>query len=483
MSSNRGNTVPIPGFPPRGSGLPGVPEVSQSRTWGHPHKLGRGWDWKPGKILLGEWEGRLLGEPDRVHAGDGSGDDRHLMTVAGSRAGKSKTVLIPNLMRYPGSVIVIDPKGELARATAAHRRSLGQTVVVLDPFGTTGETGDCYNPLDELDPNADTFVDDVALVADALILDAEKDQHWTDSAKNLVRGLILYLFASEGVVSLPRLRRILLGAEGSLKRPGDGDGPDSNLFMRMALMDDFDELLALTGRTFQEKGERELGSILSTAREQLSFLDSVPLGRALHSSPLRLRALKQRPATVYLCLPAARLATHARWLRLIVTLGFAETERDETVPRHPVLFMLEEFGALGYLRSIERAAGFMAGFGLRLWPVVQDFTQLKQHYPNSWETFLGNAGIIQAFGNVDLMTTQHLSRMMGTARVVEIQHVHVSSKANDAGDLGRREHVRSVPLLEAAEIALYFARETGRQLIIVPGRPPLYMNRMPHGSA
>ena len=65
----------------------------------------------------------------------GRDDDRHVVTVAGSRAGKSSTVLIPNLLRYPGSVLVLDPKGELARATAAQRRRMGQRVYVLDPFG------------------------------------------------------------------------------------------------------------------------------------------------------------------------------------------------------------------------------------------------------------------------------------------------------------------------------------------------------------
>ena len=60
------------------------------------------------------------------------------MTVAGSRAGKSSTVLIPNLRQYPGSVVVLDPKGELARATIEHRRRMGQKCFVLDPFGETG---------------------------------------------------------------------------------------------------------------------------------------------------------------------------------------------------------------------------------------------------------------------------------------------------------------------------------------------------------
>ncbi len=116
-------------FPPRGSGIAGRHEKAPSAAWGHPWQLGSSWDWKTGEVLLGHWEGRLIGRAD----------DRHMITVAGARAGKSSTVLIPNLKRYPGSCIVLDPKGELARATAARRTELGQRVFVLDPFGEVVE--------------------------------------------------------------------------------------------------------------------------------------------------------------------------------------------------------------------------------------------------------------------------------------------------------------------------------------------------------
>ena len=154
------------------------------------------------------------------------------------------------------------------------------------------------------------------------------------------------------------------------------------------------------------------------------------------------------------------------------------------VPRGqlPVWFVLEEFPTLGHMKSIEMAAGLVAGFGVKLWAVLQDLTQLQTHYSKSWETFLGNAGIIQAFGNADLTTAEHLSKMLGAAQVIERQEVRVSGAAMASGDLGRRENLRSVRLLDANEITQWFARETGRQLIIVPGRPPIYMQRLPIGG-
>jgi type IV secretion system protein VirD4 len=176
-----------------------------------------------------------------------------------------------------------------------------------------------------------------------------------------------------------------------------------------------------------------------------------------------------------------RMSTHYRWLRLVVQQALIAMERKPVArEKLPVWFVLEEFPALGHMRPIEAAAGLMAGFGVKLWTVIQDLTQLKTHYPKSWETFLGNAGVIQAFGNVDITTTDHLSKMLGMTQVLERQDVPVSGSAMAHGDIGKREHVRSVRLLDSYEITQWFARETGLQLVLVPGRPPIYMQRLPY---
>jgi type IV secretion system protein VirD4 len=449
-------------FPPRGSGLPGYVDLPPSQTWGHPWELGPNWDWHPGMVLLGQWEGRALGIDD----------DRHVVTIAGGRTGKSSTVLIPNLRRYPGSVIVIDPKGELARACAMHRARLGQRVYILDPFGETGLPTASHNPFTELGHGKPEHVSaDAAQLADGLIIGNPRDPHWTDSAKNLTRGTALHLLAADARKgSLRHLRQWLNATPAALDR----------LFTDMANSDAFDGVVANIGASFlgkKESGGRELQGILSTAQEQTAPLDDIV--RITDVSDFRLTDLRDGNLTVFLVLPGMRIGTHYRWLRLVIQQALNAVERAP-VPRGrlPVWFVLEEFPALGHMRSIEIAAGLMAGFGVKLWSVMQDLTQLQTHYPKSWETFLGNAGVIQAFGNVDVTTTEHLSKMLGMTEIITRQDIRASGQAMGHGDTGRREHPRSVRLLDASEITQWFSRETNRQLVLVPGRPPIYMQRL-----
>ena len=152
-----------------------------------------------GKILIGALGTKLVGLQD----------NRHVMTVAGSRAGKSVT-LIGNLMFYDGSVLVTDPKGELARTTALARVALGQKVFILDPFqmvkGEAARYRASYNPLTRLKLNNLTIIEDAMQIADALVVTTgqEKDPHWNESAKGFLFGLILYAAVAPGMEDADR---------------------------------------------------------------------------------------------------------------------------------------------------------------------------------------------------------------------------------------------------------------------------------------
>lgn len=455
-------------FPPRGNTGRGAINTAPDAQWRHPDTLDASWTYDhASKLLLGGWNERWIGWKN----------DRHIVTVAGSRAGKSSTVLIPNLARYPGSAIILDPKGELTRATAEHRRELGHQVYVLDPFGITGGPSASHNPLDEIGAQrrAD-MAGDAMLMGEALIIGNEKDPHWTDAARNFIRGLSLYLklFKPQSA-NLETIRAHLHADEDALTK----------LLSEMIRVDAAtsaeNAIIRNAGSSFMSKlklAPRELQSVLSTAQEQTAPLDDmVAISRR---SDFALADLKKHPTTIYLVLPGIRMGTHFRWLRLVIQQAMAAMEFTKARPGSlPVLFVLEEFSALGYMRSVETAVSFMAAFGMKLWSVLQDFTQLRTHYPNSWETFLGNAGLIQAFANAYVTTTEHLSKMLGQTTFIEEQNVFITGSQMGQGDTGRREHIRQSRLLDPAEITKYFARETNRQLLIVPGYDPIYLNRLP----
>jgi type IV secretion system protein VirD4 len=425
------------------------------------------WAYQPGKVFLGSLGDRLLGVTD----------DRHLITIAGSRAGKGTSVVVPNLLLYPGSVLCVDPKGENARITAKRRMAMGQKVFALDPFETSGLPIASFNPLSIIDLDAETCVDDAALIADAIIIqETGTGQHFTAAARNWIRGLLLYIAAHE-----PPERRHLVRLRELLTLSGT---EMSGLLERMIDSEAAYGVIARAGGAIAQKESRELSGVLSTAIEQTDFLDSPPMRKVLERSDFALTDLKRGNVTLFLCLPAGRMATHNRWLRIFINLVIEAMERSGPAREkdHPVLVIMDEFPVLGHLESIEKASGMIAGFGVRLWPVIQDLSQLKRHYKESWETFMGNAGLLQAFGNADLTTLKYLSERLGQSTVITVSKGEISQSQAANGFTGESVSQTLVPLMTPDEIGRYFSRRSGAQLLLWPGSHPIAADRVDYFS-
>lgn len=450
-----------------------------SASWLNPAELDADrFTFADGKILLGQARDKLVGIDD----------NRHIVTIAGSRAGKSATSLMSNLLTWNGSVITIDPKGELASNTAHHRAAMGQDVFILDPFnevkGKAAQYRTAFNPFDELRVSGPVdVVDDAAAIADTMVVANDgKTDHWTLAARNLIRGIMLYaLHERPQDASLNDVREILTSPLSKKAKGSDGANMslEEHFDEMMGAGDAFGGVVAGVGGTMAGKPENEMGSIISTAIEQTAFLDSIPMQGHVGTSGLKsLRVLKHKPTSIYLVLPASRMATHYRWLRVVLNLAMTALEREENKTGKPVLCILEEFPTLGHMQQIEAAAGLMAGYDVKLWTVMQDLSQIQAHYPKSWETFLGNAGIVEAFGNTDSTTLEYLSKRLGNTLAVQKQPDNLSLDARAQGAPQERETIVTVPLMAPYEIALAFNRDKANKLVMLAGEKPFAMRRV-----
>jgi Type IV secretory pathway, VirD4 components len=116
---------------------------------------------------------------------------------------------------------------------------------------------------------------------------------------------------------------------------------------------------------------------------------------------------------VFLVLPAKLIPAYSKWFRLMVVSALDALMSTEEKGEKPVLLMLDEFASLGHLSSVENAMGLAAGFGVQLWPFVQDIHQLKDTYKQRWQSFLANAGVQQYFTPADMETAEHISKRAG----------------------------------------------------------------------
>ncbi len=400
--------------------------------------------------------------PDRVNtypsaASPEFGGDRHLVTVGPNGSGKTRRLLIPNLFRLKNwSAVVIDIKGELAATTAAYRAAQpSHKVVVIDPFHVMESNyprlaekyeylkTNGFNPVAALDPKSDDFPDDAMRLAEAIIRVDEKEPHWGQSAQDLIAALIMYV----------RLTKPETGSLADVRAHlGEPAGEFRNTVRQMriaAVQNDCDELGVKVGRFADMTSEdRELSSIFSTALTQTRWLDSRAIKADLGHGAFDFSALKERATTVYLILPPRYLATHATWLRVMVTSVLLPLMRSVEEAKVPVLFMLDEFSQLGHMPVIENNMAMLRGYGVKLWPVFQDFAQAKALYKDRWESFIANAGVVQAFAPQDVTTREYLSKLSGQ-RLYWLKAGGTTSSQNMGGQssisAGSNETLQNMP--------------------------------------
>lgn len=352
----------------------------------------------------------------------GIATDRHAITIAGSRSGKGAALIIPNLLRWPSNVLVIDPKGENAEQTYLRREEMGQAVHVLDPFKSADipdRLRAAFNPLASIDLTSNRARATISAIANGLIVVTDpKHLEWVSGARALLAGVTAYVLmnAPPEHHNFASVRDILMQPTERPEEDGEAKGlwADAQRMSEDTRMGGLIRSAGLTLITAIESSKGMEKDFLGLARRSTEWLDDEAISACLSHSTFQLADLKTGSASVYLVLPADGdfLETYGAFLRLFVKTALNAMGVDQKGKR--CLFILDEFYSLGKLEEIVDAAGRMPSYGVHLWPFLQNLTQLYERYGRDGaETFFGNADAHVFFGNTDATSLDYVSNRIG----------------------------------------------------------------------
>ncbi len=347
--------------------------------------------------------------------------EHHTLIVARTRTGKGTRVIIPTLLRYGGSALVIDPKGENAAITAAIRRDqLQQSIHILNPWNELASTYErrgftraTYNPLDILDRTDPNVVAIAQTLAGAICPSPAnaKDRFWQGSAANVLTAVFLYLTETLGEQkTLGRAREIV-----SLTRKEF----TAKYLTQMAASKAFSGAIREFAAPFIDLADETYSGVMSNLSESTKFLSDPQVKAATARSSFSMNDLASQKATVYVVIPTERMDTQKTWLRLVIAAAMHVFKHPQATPAygHRCLFLIDEFAALGRLDDLPRDIATMSGFGVDFALIVQGLDQLKDHYAEARGTILSNCAY-KWFCNVnDLDSAKYLSDTLGKATV------------------------------------------------------------------
>lgn len=340
------------------------------------------------------------------------GGSEHVMLHAPTRSGKGVGVVIPNLLTWPDSVVVLDVKRENWEASAGFRAAHGQEVVLFDPLDPEGRTAR-FNPLGHIDRDDPVAVlDELQKLAVMLFPPPQHgDPFWAEAARTGLIGVGAYVAETPDLpFSLGAIYRELTSGDPRARLPEAvraraSAGRPLSYGCVSAISD------------FCSASENTFASIKQTITARMNLWLNPRVCAATDVSDFDLRDLRERRLSLYLGVSPDNLARVAPLYNLLLQqLVDLNTRERPTADRHTVqvLMVMDEFARLGHAAVIAHGFSYVAGFGLRLLPVLQSPAQLRAEYgPDLAEEIMANCGLEIAFAPKELKVAQDLSERLG----------------------------------------------------------------------
>jgi type IV secretion system protein VirD4 len=351
----------------------------------------------------------------------------HTAVFAPTGAGKGVSLVIPHLLTWRDSCVVVDFKGENYRITSDARKRMGQRVVRLDPFKVCGDGSDSYNALDGIDPESPAANDECSSVANAFVIRTglEKDPHFPDMAETWIGALTaaVVAFAEPEDRNLQTVRTLLTNP-----------AKMQATIEMMCASDKWEGMLARRGHELTNSKDKELASTLTTTNRFMHFLDTVMVSKNTKKSSFDPAELLTGKMTIYLILPPEHIRTQSALLRLWIGSLLRTVMRGGLQETNKVNFICDEANSLGKMDQISDILAIGRGYGIRLQLYYQDCGQLKKCWPDGTDqTLLANTTQI-FFGVNDQTTAEYVSNRLGEKTII------VTSGGSGDGTSEQRSH-------------------------------------------
>ncbi|HCK84681.1 MAG TPA: conjugal transfer protein TraG [Hyphomonadaceae bacterium] len=348
----------------------------------------------------------------------------HQLLIGASRSGKGRGHVVPTLLAWPHSALVLDVKGELADGDARHgfagtsgfRASLGPVL----RFAPTRLESNAFNPLFEVRKGANE-IRDVQNIVEILVDpagDGRNQDFWDRSAKAVLVGIILHVLYAE-----PIERKTLAIVREKLR-----DLDATALAMKATLhrlnprtqMPEVHPEVLHAAESFLAGEERLKAGVKATAESFFGLFADEIIARNTKTSDFRIGDLMcaERPVTLYLQPPpsdALRLMPLLRVLVNQIARALMEHQGADSLgrkKRHRLILVLDEFPVLGRMPFFETMMGAMAGYGLKAFLVTQSLNHITKAYGRD-NVILDNCHIVTSFAAADTETAKRIAEMAG----------------------------------------------------------------------
>lgn len=339
-----------------------------------------------------------------------------VFVAAPTRSGKGVGVVIPNLLHYQDSVVVLDVKNENWDLTAGFR-SKYQECFLFAPKAEDGRSHR-YNPLDYIDRSHVKRMGDIQNIANIMYPSDGDDAFWQSQSQRLFTGLILYMLeTTDRPCSMAELVKLATPnkpldewiVETINQRKADG---------KPLSVECIEALMAFAGNS----SENTRAGILSSLTAPLNIFTDPMVAAATSTSDFRLDEVRKKRISIYVGIQPNELPRFDKLLNLffsqLINLNTRVLPEQDPSLKYQCLVLLDEFTALGHVEIIAKAVAYIAGYNMRLMLIFQDKSQAEKYYTREGaKTLLSNMSCQIIFAPRTVEDAEEYTKLLGTETV------------------------------------------------------------------
>ena len=333
----------------------------------------------------------------------------HGMVIAGTGAGKGRSVAIPMLLTQNNPAVVLDTKGELYAVTAERRRQMGHAVYCLDFAKMTGKQTHRFNFMDVFRYfTKNDFIDVQAQLMAGMMSFAKSglsDAFWDAQGVNLNASLMAALIATEPQKDWT-LRNYLTKLFSNDLR-----------YSLAVILDTVGKQIPTMAyqdiAAFLQLPDVTAGGISATAQSYVKALMSEPILEATDASDFSLEDIRDgKPITIYIVIPPEYLSSHGALLRVWIGALLRAITSRTVIPQKRTIFLLDEAAQLGTFNYLQTIITLCRGYGVCCYTFWQDLQQIKARYTD-WQTLVNNCSVLQFFGCKNHLVAKGVEEITG----------------------------------------------------------------------
>ena len=448
-------------------------EEHGSARWGNVFTLNRKYADKAGPNLLLTRHFRI-GVDGYKHK-----HNTNILVVGGSGAGKTRTYAVPNVLEAARagpdgkgcSLVLTDPKSEILRKTGAYLIRQGYEVRVFDLINPSASF--CYNPFVYVQDDKDVLQLITNLIQNTTPSHAQtNDPFWERSETALLQALMLYLLheAPPQEQNFGMVMELLESAE-VREEDESYQSPLDVLFERLEERES-DSIAVKQYRVFKQAAGKTAKSILVSVGVRLAAFNLSQINRLTMTDELHLDELGEKKVALFCCIPDSDKSLNYLvgmvYTQLIQTLYHQADRVHKGRLPVPVHCLMDEFANVSLPKdSFLSALATMRSRGIFCSIIVQNISQLKSMYKDSWESLIGLCDEFLYLGGNEQSTHKYVSELIGKETVDTTNH---SRSRGRSGSYSTSEQQAARDLLTPDEVRLL---PDGKAVLFVRGERPV----------